>query len=312
MSSVNTLFERGLLWSGNSTTATLGGRQRSVATFGIPAIDSLLPCVGLPFGHVHEWVLDTELGLERKQWYPPLCIITSLVASAVFSSNDLSSSSTLSPVDAQRVKNKCLVWIGRKAWPTPHLLEHTFRAYTHSADFVARDFWRSNSIFIDPFDTKKRLWCILQALRSPAVGAVIADGSSLNIAALRRIQLAAEEGNALGILLRPPWEQQSPSFAYSRWLVAPETLPHLLLDPISKDSGFISNNYQAEQLCWRLVLDRLKGTVRTDENMRTGTTGTREWLIAWNKEQYYGNGSLCLAASLTGGTQQNAAHRAVA
>ena len=75
------------------------------------------------------------------------------------------------------------------------------------------------------------LWAMEETLRCPAVtGALLcpgweADGSeaALDLTATRRLQLAAEAGGALGLLLRRDDERrrQEPSAATTRWRIAP-------------------------------------------------------------------------------------------
>jgi protein ImuA len=64
------------------------------------------------------------------------------------------------------------------------------------------------------------LWATDLALRSRAAALVIADGSGFDLAATRRLQLAAEAGDGLCLLARPPWEQRELSAAATRWLVS--------------------------------------------------------------------------------------------
>lgn len=75
------------------------------------------------------------------------------------------------------------------------------------------------------------LWAMEEALRCPAVtGAVLAlawepnrqagDGR-LNLTATRRLQLAAEAGGALGLLLRPDTAHPAPTAAVTRWRIGP-------------------------------------------------------------------------------------------
>jgi hypothetical protein len=85
----------------------------------------------------------------------------------------------------------------------------------------------NRSLFINPPDLASRLWAIDVALRSPAVAMVIADGSRVDMAASRRLQLAAEASVAMALLARPAHELECLSAAATRWLVRPQ--PHIAL-----------------------------------------------------------------------------------
>lgn len=60
-----------------------------------------------------------------------------------------------------------------------------------------------------------------QALRSPAVGAVLGEFERIGSTDYRRLQLAAETGGGVGILVRPAAARSVPSFAAHRWLLRP-------------------------------------------------------------------------------------------
>jgi len=62
---------------------------------------------------------------------------------------------------------------------------------------------------------------LVQALRCPAVGAVLGWFDRLPPVDFRRLQLAAESGGGLGLVLRPAAALRTPSFAAARLLVAP-------------------------------------------------------------------------------------------
>jgi hypothetical protein len=53
-------------------------------------------------------------------------------------------------------------------------------------------------------DTRAVLWAAEQALRCPAIGAVLAWPAALDDRHIRRLQLAAEAGGSCGLLYRPP------------------------------------------------------------------------------------------------------------
>jgi protein ImuA len=70
--------------------------------------------------------------------------------------------------------------------------------------------------------TQQDLWGALElALRSTAVGAVLGWCDRLPALACRRLQLAAETGGAVGLLLRPHAALRTPSFAALRLSVVP-------------------------------------------------------------------------------------------
>ena len=90
-----------------------------------------------------------------------------------------------------------------------------------------------------------------EALRCPAVtGAVLvlppgqaAGDDRLDLTATRRLQLAAEAGGALGLLLRPDAAGIAPSASTTRWRIGPH--------PAAPGAGL-------DQPCWQLELLRAK------------------------------------------------------
>ncbi len=138
---------------------------------------------------LHEW-----FGLaDAPRWIPPLGILLYLARRS------------LKSPDRGRTG---VVWIGRRCWP-----------FFQGLPPDDRGVLLQRSIFIDPPDDMSRLWAIDLAARCPAAAAVVADGSRLNLAATRRLQLAAESGSALVLCARPPGEMNHLSAATTRWLV---------------------------------------------------------------------------------------------
>lgn len=82
-----------------------------------------------------------------------------------------------------------------------------------SRDLLAR------SVFVRATSAADRLWSCEVALRSGAACAVIADGSGFDLAATRRLQLAAEAGGTPCLLARPDRELSVRSAAMTRWVV---------------------------------------------------------------------------------------------
>ena len=100
-------------------------------------------------------------------------------------------------------------WVGPACWPWAAALP---------ADLRAR------SVFVNASrrDPAARTWAVDLLLRSPAAAAVVADGRGLSTSASRRLQLAAEAGDALALLWRAD-DERALSVAHYRWRVTPRT-----------------------------------------------------------------------------------------
>jgi len=144
---------------------------------------------------VHEWfgIADTSC---MPRWIPPVGILLYLARRSLDAS------------DGSNGGRAGVVWIGRRCWP-----------FFQGLSPDDRRILLQRSIFIDPPDDMSRLWAIDLAARCPAVAAVVADGSRLDMAATRRLQLAAEAGSALVLCARPPEEIDHLSAATTRWRV---------------------------------------------------------------------------------------------
>jgi hypothetical protein len=68
-------------------------------------------------------------------------------------------------------------------------------------------------IVIHPQNARDELWTAVQALRSPAVAAIFVTIDRLDSRAFRRLQLAAQAGQTLGVLMRPASSRGEPSWA---------------------------------------------------------------------------------------------------
>jgi len=90
----------------------------------------------------------------------------------------------------------------------------------------------SRLIVAQPRHHVEALWVAEEALRCPAVSAVLLGSERLDTMAMRRLQLAAETGGGIGLLLRDE-EEEGPSLASTRWRVTGRAggSPHDLGDP---------------------------------------------------------------------------------
>jgi len=103
------------------------------------------------------------------------------------------------------------------------VLDRTGEFYPLAA--VAQGIEPARLIVVHPGNKADHTWALDQALRCPAVAAVIAwpeslDGK-LDGRTFRRLQLAVEQGGGLGLLIRPESVRSQPSWADVRLLVEP-------------------------------------------------------------------------------------------
>jgi protein ImuA len=106
------------------------------------------------------------------------------------------------------------------------------------------------------------LWAMEEALRCPAVAGALLNLSEIDLTAARRLQLAAEAGGALGLLLRPDTEEAGPSAALTRWrakALPGASGPHSLGDPrwhldLLRCRGSTPRSWT---VTWRTTTDRL-------------------------------------------------------
>jgi hypothetical protein len=179
----------------------------SVVPTGWPAVDRRLAgrsdaspeAGGLARGQVHEWFAVRPNGDARPAsascgWRPPMTVLAHLAGQAVATA-------------AAAGTGGVIAWVGHRVWPSP--------------GFAAARERLDQSIYLDPPDEASRAWTLEVLLRSPAITAVIADGSGLSMAVTRRLQLAARAGRALVLLARPEHELLSLSAAATRWTVEP-------------------------------------------------------------------------------------------
>ncbi len=103
------------------------------------------------------------------------------------------------------------------------------------------------------------LWATEECLRCNALAAVVAVLPAFDLAAGRRLQLAAEAGGTLGLLVRPDHDPLLPSAARTRWRISP--LP-----------GAAEPAHLVPAPHWRIELLRVRG----------GHPGC--WDVVWNTD----------------------------
>jgi protein ImuA len=81
----------------------------------------------------------------------------------------------------------------------------------------------SQVVFVHPRNRRDQLWALNQSLCSRAVAAVLCWPETLDDRAFRRLQLSAEQGESLGLLMRPVSVRGHPTWSELQLLV--EALP---------------------------------------------------------------------------------------
>jgi protein ImuA len=80
----------------------------------------------------------------------------------------------------------------------------------------------SQILLLRPASEAEERWALDQVLRCPGVGAVWGMCGVIGPHDFRRLQLAAESGGALGLLVRSARQRGQPTWADVQWLVEPE------------------------------------------------------------------------------------------
>ncbi len=165
-----------------------GGRARPVLPFGLKEIDRKLPGGGLGLGCLHEVAGGGNGAVDGA-------------AAALFTAGI-----------AARTKGKVL-WVVTR----PDLFAPAIAQAGLAPDRV---------IHVEAGDEKALLACFEEGLRHGGLGAVVAETARLSMTASRRLQLAAEGSNTIGLALRR-WRRKTeagdfgqPTASITRWRVS--------------------------------------------------------------------------------------------
>jgi len=195
--------------------------DRACLPLGVGAIDDHLPWGGLATGAVHE-ILDGDgnnatKDTENTTKYP----VREKFGEAL--GGPVTAFAAALAGRAQKARATPVIWIaprlpGRESLYGPGLLEFGL----DPAGLVV--------VRVPPGSdfTKTALWAMEEALRAPAVGVVCAEIEDMDLTASRRLQLAAEAGGGLGLLLRPlprnlptsDTHTLPPTASLSRWRIS--------------------------------------------------------------------------------------------
>ncbi len=162
-----------------------GGRS---LTLGLPILDNLLPDGVFHCGAMHE-VLH---GLPGKRSRAPLLMPALLARAAVQSS----------------LPGSMIAWCDMDCDLYPRGLQ-------------ALGIPMNRLMVLRPKTAADALWAVTECLRCKDIAACIMPASKLSRVQARRIQLAAERGGGIGVLLRPVEAVNWPHAAVTRWKVTP-------------------------------------------------------------------------------------------
>ncbi|MCB9851187.1 MAG: hypothetical protein H6817_10845 [Phycisphaerales bacterium] len=169
--------------------------SHSVST-GLPTLDALLPEGGLPSGAVVDLLgqgtgtgclsLALWLALAKARWTAHTFTSSVRSTTAARSSTVGQSSTSGQPSATHR--------------PVV-LIDAAGDFYPPAAADMGFDLNRL--VVVQPANAREALWAVEQSLRCPAVASVVATVEGLADAQARRLQLAAESGQGLALLLKP-------------------------------------------------------------------------------------------------------------
>jgi protein ImuA len=182
--------------------------EATVFSCGAPAIDRLLPSGGLRYGMLVEWIAGSSAPETISKPSPP-----GRGQSESGSPNKNAPSPQPSPIGRGSAATLGLM-SAREACRDGGVLVVIDRPQTFYPPAAAA--WGidlDRLIVVRPQSARDELWAVVQALRSPAVAAMWAAIDRLDSRAFRRLQLAAQAGRTLGVLMRPARARRQPSWA---------------------------------------------------------------------------------------------------
>jgi hypothetical protein len=231
------LRQQGAIWNGALHDSACQGthpfsepsaRTSRVIPFGAPAIDSKLPSGGLATGAVHEIIYNDPLLPQALASTLPAVLAYSAHSQLQHNLSQSGWSATSStknrvPLNttthhhaAHSAHTQTAVWIGKRCWPSPFLLNAL-----DTPDTAPTHRLLSRSLFIDPPNNASTLWAIETCLRSRAVHLVIAACPRVSRTTTQRLAYVARTNNTTALLLRAAADITAPTYATSRWCITP-------------------------------------------------------------------------------------------
>lgn len=157
--------------------------------------------------------------------------------------------------------SRWIIWIGKDCFPYPAVL---VREAGRDLRLLRR------SLFVRAESAADRVWVTDLSIRCGLAGTVVADGSGLDMAATRRLQLAAKSQEAFVFLARPPQDFDRLSAAATRWMVRTKKQRGNEAGATKAGASGQQDNPQ-----WNIELLRCKGM--------QPSTSQKTWLVEWNR-----------------------------
>jgi protein ImuA len=139
---------------------------------------------------------------------------------------------------------------------------------------------------VRPGSAREGLWVCEQALRCPGVGVVFGEFAKLDDRSYRRLQLAAEVGGSVGMLLRPPSARAAPAWADVRLQVTPVGISVGQAVPDGVTAGRASSGTRHDN---RAVVDRAVDAA-SEEFLSGGNGVPSAMRRRWRVELFSGRG----------------------
>lgn len=180
---VSSLRRQMRTWEGNTPP-----QHYTRISSGCAALDDHLPAKGFLAGQLVEWIADGP---------------------ATTQSDDGAGLLAMAAARNALTGGRALVVVDRAGWFYPPAV-------------AAWGIDLRQLIVLRPKNSADELWALDQALRCPAVAAVWVDLPKLSARDFRRLQLAAEKGGCLGLLMRPQCVLGQPSWSDIQLLIQPQ------------------------------------------------------------------------------------------
>ena len=192
------------------TAGLKASAERSFVT-GFPAWDAIAPQRMLARGAVHELLFDADAGQPK--------FVAAVMAKGAAQIGEA--------VGSEAVKQSEFLPLHRFTASPLHLLPTVWsdpRGDVYPPALAAMGFDLTKTFLLRPSRDADEAWAVAECLRCRGVGAVIAavpPARKMSRIEARRLQLAAEHGGSVGILLRQTGRGDDVYAAATRWKVSP-------------------------------------------------------------------------------------------